>query len=204
MSDIVDLGASALNPTTNAVTASCKGAEVDGDSTDAPDFADLTLACALGVAARPAPADENGSAQGLILDDIPGQMGVVVGGFDPRTADTYKELGPGETALFATGDGYDARVLCKDQVVSIIVGNDTVFSIDRKERKASLAVAGQLVEVSRDNGILLVGDGASIQIKGGTIALRGTVILGGGTPSAPMAQYVAGSPQAAPGVFLGV
>lgn len=202
MSDVVDLGASSLSPTTNAVIASCKGSSLD-DSGDAPDYGNVTIACGLGIAARPAPADSDGSAQGFILDDVPGQQGVCVGAFDPRCADTYKRLGPGETAVFSTGKGYDSRLLCKDQAIALVVGDDTVVNVDRKNEKTSIACGGQLVEVSKENGILLRGGGCEIHLSGGTVAISGNVVLGGKTPVTPLLGGTPVTPVPAPGVFYG-
>lgn len=193
MIDVVDLGSSSLHETTNAVTAQCKGAEVQPGRE--PDYGDVPLMCGLGLAARPAPADENGAAQGVVVDNVPGFEAVCIGAFDARAADSYKRLGPGETAVFSTGAGFDSRILLKDQSASIIVGNDCTIVVDRKERKTSIACGGQLLELSRD-GIRMAGGGAQIAMSGGTISLVGQVVLGGALPAGP----VLGGTVAAPAV----
>jgi hypothetical protein len=187
MSALVDLGSAKLNPTTGMVTAQCKGTEREDGQ--AEDFGDVNMAMCLGFAAVPAPADGDGNAQGFILDDVPGQDGVCVGATDARSTKSYAELGPGETAMFATGKDFDSRVFCKDQLVAIVVGKDCTIVVDRKAKKIALSSnCGGYVEISESNGVTLAapGGGASIQLKGSVISLVGTVVLGGRDPSIPM------------------
>jgi hypothetical protein len=210
MSALVDLGSAKLNPTTGMVTAQCKGTErEDGQSED---FGDVNLAMCLGFAAMPAPADGDGNAQGFVLDDVPGQDGVCVGAADARSTKSYAELGPGETVMFSTGKSYDSRVFCKDQLVAIVVGKDTTIIVDRREKKIAISSnCGGYIEISEANGITLAapGGGASIMLKGSTISLLGTVVLGGLMPSIPMCASptpvvgVTGSTVPTAGVFWG-
>ena len=81
MTDLVDIGSAKLDQRTGMVTAQCKGAAVEG-SEEAPDYGDVNLVFALGHAAVPAPADGNGNAQAVLIDDCPGQDGVCVGAVD--------------------------------------------------------------------------------------------------------------------------
>ena len=61
MSSIVDIGSAKLNQKTGMVTAQCKGAErEDGE---AEDFGDTNMAFALGFAAVPAPANDDGNPE---------------------------------------------------------------------------------------------------------------------------------------------
>ncbi len=197
MADIVDLGSSTLDPKTNALLVQAKGAGVSDE--DAPDYGDAPMFCALGVSARPAPANENGSAQGLI-DGVPGADGAVVGARDTRSAKVYAELGPGETALHSTGEGFDSRVFCKDQSVSIVVGNDLAHVYDRKAKKVTLAAFGYVVEVSDGDGINLVSASgkASIQIIDDVVIVTGKLCLGGRTID-PSQMIMLGPPAGSPG-----
>jgi hypothetical protein len=202
MSDIVDIGAASLDPETGMVVAQCKGAEVEGG--EAPDYGALNLMFGLGFAAVPAPANENGNAQAVLLDDCPGQDGVCVGAVDSRTTQTYYELGPGETAVFSTGEGFDSRILFKDQLVAIVVSDDVAIVIDRKNKKITTAAFGMVDEMSDANGRVMTDETgkASIQLKNGVISLTGTVVLGGRTPTSPVG--LPGAPSLpAPGVFVG-
>lgn len=200
--DIVDMGASELS-SDNVVVAQCQGSQVDDD--EAPDYGEVPVMFGLGFAARPAPADEDGNAQGIVATSVPGFEAVCVGAFDPRSTETYKELGPGETAVFATGKEYNSRLLCKDQQIAMVVGDDTIIAIDRRGSKIAISGFGATIELSRQGGIVLAQGGAAIIMRGGTISLVGNVVLGGLTPSAPvMAVSPAGAPVPAPGVFVGV
>lgn len=187
MTDLVELGAAKLDQRTGMVTAQCKGSSVEGG--EAPDYGDVNLLFALGFASVPGPADDNGAAQGVLLDDAPGQDGVCVGAVDSRTTQTYYELGPGETAVFSTGKGFDSRILLKDGLVAITVGDDVVMVVDRKNKKVTTAAFGMVHDMSDANGHVLTDETgkASIQLKNGTIALTGNVVLGGRTPTMPFA-----------------
>jgi hypothetical protein len=202
MSSIVDIGAANLNPKTGMVTAQCKG--VERDDGKAEDFGDTNMAFALGFAAVPAPADDDGNAQGFVLDDVPGQDGVCVGGVDERTTESYAELGPGETVMFATGKKYDSRVFCKDQMVAIIVGDDAAVVVDRKAKKTTVTSNGCHWEQSEANGILFRAEGAEIQLKAGIVSIKGTIVLGGSVPVQPLIMGVTGiTGVPTPGVFYG-
>jgi hypothetical protein len=202
VSDLVDIGSAKLNDNTGMVTAQCKGVEhADGQS---PDYGDVNLCFALGFAAVPAPANENGSAQGLVLDDVPGQDGVCIGAVDSRTTQTYYELKSGETAVFSTGEGFDSRILFKDGLVAIVVDDDKTIIIDRKNKKTQIVGHGCLWEQSEANGTVLTDEtgAASIQLKDGKVMLIGTVVQGGRVPMSPMG--LPGTPSLpAPGVFYG-
>jgi hypothetical protein len=202
MSAIADIGSAKLNSQTGMVTAQCKGAErEDGE---AEDFGEINMAFALGFAAVPAPANDDGNAQGFVLDDVPGQDGVCVGGFDPRTTKSYAELGPGETAMFATGKKFDSRVFCKEQMVAIIVGDDAAIVVDRKAKKTTVTSNGCHWEQSEANGILLRAEGAEIQLKAGVVSIKGTIVLGGSIPVQPLIMGQTGvSGVPTPGVFYG-
>lgn len=202
MTDIVEISSAKLDPKTGMVTAVCKGSEPEGG--EPPDYGSVNMLFALGFAAVPAPANGNGSAQGVLLDDAPGQDGVVVGAVDARTTQTYYELGPGETAVFSTGEGYNARILFKDQLIALVVEDDVAIIIDRKNKKITTAAFGHVDEMSEANGRVMTDETgkASIQLKNGIVAITGTIVLGGRTPSAPMG--LAGMPAApALGVFYG-
>jgi hypothetical protein len=200
MISVVDLGSSSLN-SSNVVEAQCQGAPVTDDA--APDFGKVPLMFGLGFAARPAPANDQGNAQGVVLDDVAGFEAVCVGSFDPRSAQVYQNLAEGDTAVFATGEGFDSQVLFKKQMAAMIVGDDCVIAIDRENKKIAVTGFGATIELS-ESGIVLAEGGAAIVIKGGTISLIGNVVLGGITPSAPVLSGTPLSPLPSPGVFVGV
>jgi hypothetical protein len=206
MLDLVDLGASGLNETNNTVWVQCKGAPVAED--EAPDYGQTLYMPCLGVAGRPAPANDAGSAQAVVAE-VPGYSGVCIGAYDPRASKIFGKIGPGETAVFSTGDGYDSQILLKDQLLAMIVGNDMVTVMDRKKKQIAWAVGGYAGNVSEENGWLFLDKSgtAGIQIKDGCVYVFGQVVLGGRTPVTPVAMQAVGANGAASlpaaGVFIG-
>lgn len=200
--ELVDLGASGLDERTNAVWAQCKGAPVSDE--DAPDYGKAPMMCSLGVSARPAPATQAGRAQGVVVP-VDGTDGVVVAGHDPRAADTFGEISPGETALHATGEGFDARVLCKDQLVSIVVGDDYVINIDRAEKQIAINCPGGTFKIGEKDGIVLRDNTgkAGIQLVDGVVIIESaTILFGGRNPVAaiPSVPLLVGLPTTGPGI----
>jgi len=199
--ELVDLGASGLDERTNAVWAQCKGAPVSDE--DDPDYGKSPMMCSLGVSARPAPATQAGRAQGVTVR-VDGFDGVVVAGHDPRAASVFGQIEPGETALHATGEGYDSRVLCKNQLVAIIVGDNYVVSVDRDNKQIVLNCPGGTIKIGEDDGIVLRDNTgkAGIQIIDGAVIIEGQVVLGGRTPTMAVAQVppTVGIPTTGPGV----
>lgn len=184
--EIVDLGASEIDKDSGVIIASAKGAPIDDE--EAPSYNSSPMMPCLGVACRPAPADENGAAQGIAAQ-VSGLDGVIIAGHDPRAAKIYGELKDGETALFATGAGYDARVLCKDQMVAIIVGDDYVFQIDRKKKQIVLNCPGGDIRISEKSGVSVTdGKGAMLQLADGAFIASGQFIAGGRKPVGTFAQ----------------
>jgi hypothetical protein len=210
MSDWCTLGSSSLDESTNSLLVQCKAAALGSD--EAPDYGDTPIACALGVTARPAPADDRGAAEALVDTGVPGLDGVVTAARDTRSADVVANLGPGETALHSTGKDFDSRVFCKDQILALVIGDDLVMVMDRKEKKISIAGFGLAFEMSEKQGIVLSDGGAGIQIKDGTVSITGQVVLGGRSPvgfihyspaAVPVVGGVGGTSLPSPGVFIG-
>jgi len=203
MSDLVDLGTAKLDPQTNALLVQAKTGPCGADENDAPDI-EAPIMCALGVTALPWPSNDNGRAQGYKVE-APGTNGLIVGARDTRSAKVVAEMAPGESALHSTGPDFDSRFFAKDQLAAIVVGDDMAFSMDRKEKQVTISAFGCHFEISEENGILLMADGAMLQIKGGTISAVGKVVLGGRNPTQTMLMG-AGGPATVPvlGVFAGV
>jgi hypothetical protein len=204
MSDLVDIGAAKLDPKTNALLVQAKSGPCGADENDAPDIGDAIMTCALGVTALPWPSNDNGRAQGVKVD-VPGTNGVIVGARDTRSAKVVAEMSAGESCLHSTGPDFDSRFFAKDQLAAIVVGDDMAFSMDRKEEQITVSAFGHHFEISKENGILMMCDGAMIQMKGGVISLVGQVVLGGRNPFQPILMGmsgIAGVP--ALGVFAGV
>lgn len=215
MSDIVDIGASKLDPDTNVLLAQAKSAQMGDDADDAPPFDDVPIYGQLGVTARPYHKTDEGNVQGVVDTSLPGTNGAVTSMRDARAAaaKVVEELGEGETALHTTGPGFDARVFCKEQMVATMVGDDCAVVMDRQEKKYTISCFGHHIEVSEAAGIALIAEGAGIQIKGGMVIITGQVVLGGRTPLAPVisgAAPVLGTPAGpgpglpAAGVYVGI
>ncbi len=212
--DIVDLAASGLDERSNAIWVQCKGAPVSDE--DAPDFGRAPFMQALGVASRPAPATSSGNAQGVMAVGVCGYDGVCIGAHDNRCSKVFGEIKPGETALHATGENFDARVLCKDQMVAIIVGDDMVFVVDRKKKQIVANVEGCVMQLGGGNGVMLLDEtgACGLQAKGGVLNLMGSQVIIGGrnaVSAVAMVPVTIGLPAtgpsvpvpAAPGVFIG-
>lgn len=203
MSDIIDIGSAALDAKTNVLLVQAKTTAIGVDADDAPDIGDAPIACALGVTAFPAPANENGYAQG-VKTELPGTTGGwITAARDTRVADVVAQLGAGETCLHSTGKAFDSRVFCKDQLLALIVGDDMAVVVDRKNKKITLSAFGGHFEISESDGVYMAHEGAMARVKDGMFQALGQVVLGGGTPVAPMAMMVGGIAVPAPGVFYG-
>ncbi|HUU94561.1 MAG TPA: hypothetical protein VM487_02390 [Phycisphaerae bacterium] len=163
---------------------------VGGDPDDRVPWGECPNMGALGVTALPYPPSEDGTefAQGVVIPDVGGNVGVIVGGRDSRTAEVYGQLSPGESALHTTGPDFDASVMCKDQLVSIMVGDDMCAVFDRKNKVISITGFGCLFEMSEANGVLIgEPDGAGLSLKKGCAWLKGTSYMLGDTPILPPA-----------------
>lgn len=202
MAEIVDLGASGLDERTNAVWAQCKGAPVSDE--DAPDYGKAPMMCALGVSARPAPATQAGSAQGVVVN-VDGVDGVCVGAHDARASEVFGELSPGDTALHATGAGYNSRVLCKDGMLAFVVDDDIVIQISREPKQVAISCPGGAFKISPTDGVVVSDETgqAGIQCKGGQTIIKGnSVIIGGAAPvmAVAMVPVTVGLPTTGPGI----
>lgn len=193
-----EASSSRLDEETNALLIRCKSAALsDDDDEDRPDFGDTIWATGLGLTARPAAANDEGAAQLLVDDGVPGVVGAVVGGHDPRAAEVAGELGEGETCLHSTGKGFDSRVFCKDGLVAIVVGDDLVLNLDRKHGVIQIMGFGLTFEMNRDTKEINLSTGsAGIQIGNGVVRVHGELVPGTGNAAGlkVMLGPAAGSP----------
>lgn len=181
--DTVDVGASGLLES-GTVWTSAKGSPVDDD--DAPDYGRAPVAFGFGFAGRPYRQNEEGFAVGFSVE-APGYDGVLVGGYDPRAAGAYGNLGEGETAVFATGDKFDARAIFGDRVVSIMVGDDMLLQIDAKKKRFIANTPGGSLQLGSGGATLVDETGsASITCKGGTVTILGNIALGTNAPGSTL------------------
>jgi hypothetical protein len=202
--DIVKLAASRRDDETNAPIVQALQELGEGDLES---FGEVAMYGALGVIALPAPADNDGNAEGVLVDGLANSNGAVIAARDTRTASVAAQMAPGETALVSTGKGFDSRVLCKDRLVAIVIGDDFAVVHDGKGEKYSITAFGLHFEMSKRQGFLLESGGAGISINNGVVHIRGKVILGGmGATPASAVLYGVSGPAAVPalGVFIGL
>ncbi len=204
--EVCEASSSRLDPTTGALLVRCKGPSVsDDDDEQRPDYGELPFFGCPGVTSKPAPADKDGTAAEYAVEKVPGSDGIVVGGRDVRTADVIEELGDGETCLHATGKGFGSRVFCKDNLVAIVVGDDVVINIDRREQKIQIAAFEQMFEMNgKTKEINLTTGDAGLQIGHGKVIVHGELVPGKGNVRALkfMLGPITGSPGGAGSVPL--
>ena len=211
--DVCNLTTSELDEETNSLliqaTINITGAEGDEEH-----FGAVPIMSQLGVTAIPAPIDENGRAEGVILRGIAGVDGIIVGGRDTRTASVYASLQPGDTCLHSTAKGAAAQFQAKANRQAIIATKDKsektmIFVLDGKNDKVQLAAFGAIIEIDKAKDQVFITNpsgGCSIMMKGDTISLVGKVILGGAIPFALVhsGPGVGTTSIPTPGVFVGV
>ncbi len=214
--ELVDIDTTRLDEDTNVLLATAKAPPTGDDPDDAPSYDDVPISGQLGVTARPYRKTDDGNAQGVLDDRIPGANGWITSIRDTRefAAKVVEELGEGEVGLHSVAPGFDSRVFCKDQMVALIVGDDAALVIDRKSKRFTFTGFSGHFECSEQAGIVLAHGGASITIANGKIAITaGTVVLGGTTPNpaqcimlGPIAgQNASPVPMVpAPGVWIGI
>jgi hypothetical protein len=197
MPDIISLGAAkTYEPNTGNYSipqASIRRVINPNDPSDVEDFGSLPIACALGVTALPAAADETtgACAEGVLIENVGGMNGVVAAAWDVRCSEVAGQMSPGDTALHSTGGtaAKRSRVFCKEDSASIIVGNDMVLTLNRGGEEVTLAAWGNLIQITPDAVKISQGTTALawIEIKGGAISLVGSVNVGG-TAALPLVQ----------------
>jgi hypothetical protein len=194
--DLVTLGAAQLNKQTNVATIqTLREFGQDGETEPLGNAPNL---CALGVTALPLGPSKAGHAEGIVLSPCGSYTSGIVGATDTRCADVIGELAPGEVALHSMGEDPTkrARVFCKENSLSLIIGNDTVFVMDRENEAVNLTVFGHTVEVSKENGIMMAEKGGAwIQLKDGKATISGSsttasgALTMGDASAMPLAKY---------------
>lgn len=185
--NIVTLGATQLVKGVPVVQAS--SAITDG-SEDVESYGGIEMWLALGLSASPAPANDAGQAQGVIVENVGGTNAACVGAIDRRNADIYGKLTPGDTVLHATGPEGVSQVMCKAakrQVVLATKGSDEkqiLVVLDGKNDKLQITAFGLMFEMSKADGITLSDGGAGIRIHDGTLQLFGNLVIGQGVNAA--------------------
>lgn len=187
--DVVRLGAVTLDEETGAPVVAAD-IPIDGeDDNSSNGLPQLDMMPSLGLSAVPATSDEDGYAEGVVARGLNGSPGVVIGGRDSRTASVIGNLAAGETCLHSTGKGMDSRVVCKDQSVSILVGEPAkmIATFNQAEQKIQITGFGHMFEMSAAQGICMKDKGGGlIQINGGAVTITGSsVVIGNGATPTP-------------------
>lgn len=219
--DVYKLGASTLDKETGAPLWQAVR-PITNDVDDVEPFGEVAVFQGLGLTSFPYPADEDGHAEGLGVENCGNADLVVAGARDTRTAKVIGNGKPGDTMLHSTGPSQSSQVQCKEEKRQVAIvtknkaGETQAVVLDGKNEKLSIAVNGCVLEISDGGFTITDATGkASIIIRDGQINLVGRVVLGGLTPNPAfslMLGPVAGSPGAgasapmfaAKGVFVGL
>lgn len=202
--DIVTLGASSLDPDTNAVLV--QAAQPVTDDSDAENFGEVPLIQCLGVTAMPYPTSAEGRCEGIVAGGIGGLDGCVLGARDTRTAKIAGNLKPGDTVVHSTGPQQAAQLQLKEekrQAVLVTRGSDgkqILLSLDGKNDKVTVAAFGGVFEMTKDTISLMHPNGQS----GLVIGSSGVQVVGkllGGKPI-PGTFIAMGTPAAMAAVGL--
>lgn len=152
------------------------------DDEKAEDFGEMPQAFALGLMALPAPASEDGTCAELVYEsEVGGFPAIAVGGFDARCTDVAGKLTSGDTAVFGThrDSAKRAKVLCKENALSLLVGNDLLLQLDRENKVFTISGFGALFQFDDEQVLITDPQGKSfIKMKDGVITLSGNVVLG--------------------------
>lgn len=215
MPDLYTAGASrVVNPDGTYTSPVCNMTlEIDAENGIREPMGEMPLMQALGLTALPAPPDDSGQAELVALEGVGGFTACAVGGRDTRCADVAGRLKAGETCLHNTGGAADkrAKVLLKEDCASIVVGNDLVVMLDRKNSKIQVLGFGHILEMSSAQGIVMGAKGGKngIQLKeDGSVTIWGTTVNLGGltTPGTPATAVIMGpsgiTGVPAPNVFI--
>jgi hypothetical protein len=169
---------------------------VGTDDEDRETYGEVPLMQCLGVASLPGAPSPEGYCEGVLVEDVGGLPGVIVGAWDTRTFSIFGNLEPGDTVLHSTGPAKSAQVLCKEtkrQTVMATLGPDgkqMMVICDGKNGTLQLTAHGYMIQIDKDGIILEAGD-AGISVGPNGIWLRGAVTIGGQLPQVGMSMAVA-------------
>lgn len=190
--DIVKLGASVL---VDGVPTWQAQAKITDDQNDEEPFGQIDAFQSLGFASCPAPANDAGYAQAVVIRDCGGKSSVAVGANDPRNAAVVGKLGPGDTAMFATGPGASSQVQCKAKKKQVVMATDDadkktmMFLLDGKNKKVQLAARGAMFQIDVDGDFAIVNkQGTGLLIQGGKVVILGDLSLPNMTPGMALVQ----------------
>ncbi len=214
--DIAILGASHV--TAEGVTVAQAVVPLSDDTHDVEPFGEIDLMSCLGVSALPWPQDKTGHAECVIARNCGGRDAVGIGGRDTRSSKIVGKMKPGDTVVHSTGPNQAAQLQLKEEKKQAALvsedsdGHTMMVILDGKNNRIQITGFGNMIELSPTGiNIVSVGD---VLINGKTVAIAGSVILGGLTPNpamkimtgvGPSPGGAASIPMApAPGVSIGL
>ncbi len=202
--ELVELGAAKVDEKTNLAVVEAT-IPLTGDPDDVEHFGSIDVFGALGVTSLPAPANDEGSAEGIVARNVVGKDGVLIAARDERTSSLTGNMQPGDTILHSTGPNQAAQVQCKEEKRQVVLATidesdkSVMIVVDGKNQKIQIAGFGHIFEMSADGGISMVEKGgAGIVCKDGVTQILGTLTIGKGA----LVPVVTGTP--GPGQFPGV
>lgn len=170
--------------------------QIDPAVDDAEDYGEIPLMPCLGITSLPVVPDATGKFEMVCASGVGGYNAVCIGGHDSRCVDVVGQLRPGETAIHNTGGDATkrSRAFFKENCASIIVGNDLVLMLDRKNSKITITGFGHIFEMSAAQGMTMMTKGGKSCIhlmENGTIdIMASTINLGGALSAATPATAV--------------
>lgn len=186
--NLINLGTAQLDANTRALVVQGKGAPVSEDGT-APDYGLIPVISQLGLTAMPWPANDEGSAEGLVAEDVPGMNGAIVGARDVRCADVVGKLGPGDVCLHSCGPQHKAQIQLKEtkRQVGIFTedknGETQMILLDGSgDGKLQIAVGGCMIQMHKGLITLTAGDGTTFTIGDGQCRTPNKLTCGTPTP----------------------
>ncbi len=186
--DIAILGASHV--TAEGVTVAQAVVPLSDDTHDVEPFGEIDLMSCLGVSALPWPQDKTGHAECVIARNCGGRDAVGIGGRDTRSSKIVGKMKPGDTVVHSTGPNQAAQLQLKEEKKQAALvsedsdGHTMMVILDGKNNRIQITGFGNMIELSpKGINIVSVGD---VLINGETIAIAGSVILGGLKPNPAM------------------
>lgn len=163
----VKIGYSELDPITHLPTIQALN-PIEGDS-DFENFGQTAYYGPIGLTSLPYQASDDGYCEGLVVRDVAGLNGALVGYRDDRSATIYGQLSPGDTCVHSTGPNLAAQLLLKEErkqaalITKDSNGKDVGISIDGTDNSITIFGFGCAIKLSSE-GINLAAGSYSIQL----------------------------------------
>ena len=202
--EVVILGASHV--TDKGVVLVQAVVPIKNDSNDVESYGECEAMTGLGDAALPWPKTKEGYAEGLLIANVGGRDGIIVGARDVRTSKIVGKMQPGDKVIFSTGPNMAAQLQLKEKNRQAVLttkdsdGFDMMVILDGKNNEAQIIAGGNVFKLSKKDGVVCVDDtGGGFTIKGGTFRFTcDNVMLPGAAPN-PAFKLMSGPATGSPG-----